>query len=148
VVDYTKETVDATAVNRGKWDKIIDAVGRRGWRPLLDDGGAVIAVGLPRPESESLPCTLCEVPSSPWCCCCLSAKKSHLIMQSVESADMQELAGLLAEGRLRSVVGKRLVGLSELLDAVVGHNQTLAQGRVVGKTVCSISAPAEDMHRE
>ena len=149
VVDYTKETVDAAAVNLEKWDKIIDAVGRPGWRPLLNIGGAVIAVGLPRPESECVLCTLCEVLCSPWCCCCLSSKKSHLIAQSVEAADMQELAGMLAEGSLRSVVGKRLAGLSELPDALAGHSQTLGQGRVVGKTVCSISsATAEDMHRE
>ena len=70
-------------------------------------------------------------------------------MQSMEAADMQELAGMLAEGSLRSVVGKRLAGLSELSDALAGHSQTLGQGTVVWKTVCSISsANAEDMHWE
>lgn len=138
VVDYTKETVDG----RDQYDKIIDAAGRSGWRPLLRNGGAVIAVALPRPESECVPCAVCEVICSPWCCCCLSSKKSHSIMQSVDVADMQELADMFSAGSLRSVVGTRLAGLGELPEALAsgGHGST-------GKTVVFIGA-AEEMDRD
>ena len=148
VVDYTTETVEAAATARGKYDKIIDAVGRPGWRSLLNDDGALIAVGLPRPESECVPCVLCEVLCAPWCCCCLSSKKTHSFMQAVETADMQELAGMLEEGSLRSVVGKRLAGLGEVPDALAGHSQTLGQGRTVGKTVVRIGVTPQEMQRE
>lgn len=143
VVDYKKGTVDAAAEN-DKYDKIIDAVGRPGWRPLLKPGGAVVAVALPHPESECIPCVLCKVVCSPCCCCCLSSKKSHALMQSVKVADMQELAGMLAEGSLRAAIGRRLVGLGELPDALAEHGL----GHCVGKTVVVLGEPAEDMERE
>ena len=143
VVDYRKESLEATE----PYDKIIDAVGRPGWRALLNPGGAVVAVALPHPERECVPCSLCEVLCSPWCCCCLSSKKSHLMAQSVNAADMQELAGMLAEGSLRAVVGRRLDGLSELPDALAGHSATLGQGHCVGKTVACIGAVPGEMQR-
>jgi NADPH:quinone reductase-like Zn-dependent oxidoreductase len=147
VVDYKKECVDAAAASN-KFDKIIDAVGRSGWRPLLNPGGAVVAVALPHPESECIPCTLCQVVCSPCCCCCLTSKKWHAFMQSVEVADMQELAEMLAAGSLRAVVGQRLAGLGEVPDALVGHSATLGQGHCVGKTVVSIGAHPEEMQRK
>jgi hypothetical protein len=35
--------------------------GRASWRPLLSNGGAVVAVALPRFEWECVPCAVCEV---------------------------------------------------------------------------------------
>jgi len=148
VVDYKTESVDSMAAANGKYDKIIDAVGRPGWRQLLKPGGAVVAVSLPHPEWECVPFTLCEIVCSPWCCCCLSSKKSLPFMQSVKVADMQELAGMLSEGSLRAVLGRRLVGIGEIPDALAGHSTTLGQGHCVGKTVVSIGVTQEKMQRE
>ena len=63
-------------------------------------------------------------------------------MQSVDVADMQELADMFSAGSLRSVVGTRLAGLGELPEALAsgGHGST-------GKTVVFIGA-AEEMDRD
>jgi len=51
VVDYRKESIEAVAAAGAKYDKIIDAVGRSGWRQLLNPHGELVAVALPSPES-------------------------------------------------------------------------------------------------
>jgi len=161
VVDYRKESVEAAAARMAeeevrtedaggpaggvKYDKIIDAAGRPGWRPLLKPHGAYVAVALPYPESECVPCVLCSVLCSPWCFCCLSSKTSHVFMQSVSQADLEELAVMLGEGKLRATVGRRLVGMSGLPDALAEHSATIGLGHSQGKTVAffgeSESAP-------
>lgn len=140
VVDYRKESVDA---GPGAYDKIIDAVGRPGWRQLLSPSGSVVAVALPHPESECVPCVLCSVVCSPWCCCCMSAKKSHLFIQAVKKADLEELSLMMADGRLRASVGKKLVGIGELPGALAGQSSTIGLGHCEGKTVISM----EEMQR-
>ena len=83
----------------------------------------MVAVALPHPERECVPCSLCEVLCSPWCCCCLSSKKSHLIMQSVNAADMQELQRGIrrANMSLSTIPGARKLG------AAIKHNPWLAR---------------------
>ena len=141
VVDYRKESIDATGVT---FDKIIDAVGRLGWHPLLSPGGIHVAVALPNPESECLSecvvCNLCAVLCSPWCCCCLSSTQSYAFMQEVSASDMEELGGMLNEGTLRAELGRQLVGIDKLPDALAGHSTTIGQGHTVGKTVVTIDA--------
>ena len=137
IIDYKKETVEEAAEAAGvKYDKIIDAVGRPGWRPLLADQGDLVAVALPSPESEFIPCQLCSIICCFSCfCCCLSSKKSHIFMQSVDTADLEELAGMAGAGTLRPLVGLRLVGIDKVPDALAGHSETLGPGHRVGKTV-------------
>ena len=82
VVDYTRESIEDYASSEGiSFDKIIDAAGRPGWRPLLTPMGEVVHVALPYPESEWVICVLLSILFSPWCCCCLSSKKSHALLQ-------------------------------------------------------------------
>lgn len=148
VVDYRKKKIEDVAADGTKYDKIIDAVGRARWRQLLNPRGELIAVALPSPESEFVPCNVCRVICSPCCCCCLSSKKSHLFQQTVKTADLEELAGMVSEGRLCPTVGLRLSGIGELPDALVGHSATLGPGHRVGKTVVSFGVGSEKMHRE
>lgn len=148
VVDYRKESIEAVAAASAKYDKIIDAVGRSGWRKLLNPHGELVAVALPNPESECVPCSVCQVICSPCCCCCLSSRKAHAFMQSVKTADLEELTAMVAEGRLQPTVGVRLAGIGELPDALAGHSATLGPGHRVGKTVISIGVVSEKMHRE
>jgi len=150
VVDYKKESVEQAAAAAGeRYDKIIDAVGRLGWHRLLKPKGSHVAVALPNPESECVPCSLCAIACSPWCCCCLSSSKSHMFMQEVRAADMDELAKMVADGQLRPVLGLRLVGISEVPDALAGHSETLGQGHRTGKTVVSLrGVHSESMERE
>ena len=136
VVDYKVGTVETASAGR-KYDKILDMAGRPGCRKLLTPTGDYVAVALPYPESECVPCALFTVLCSPCCCCCLSSKKSHAFMQSVEASDLQELTTMVSEGKLRVVVGTRLEGLEALPDAYAGHGTA----RVAGKTVV-------EMHRE
>ena len=138
----------ASLLARMKYDKIIDAAGRTGWRRLLNPKGALVAVALPHPESECIPCELCSLACSPYCCCCLSSKKSHPFMQSVKSADMDELVQMVADDKLRPVLGLRLAGINALPDALAGHSSTLGQGHRKGKTVVTLSVESESMDRE
>ena len=149
VIDYRREDVLAASLSaRMNYDKIIDAAGRTGWRRLLNPKGALVAVALPNPESECIPCQLCSLACSPYCCCCLSSKKSHPFMQSVKSADMDELAQMVADDKLRPVLGLRLAGIDALPDALAGHSSTLGQGHRKGKTVVTLSVESESMDRE
>ena len=155
VVDYRKESVEATAKATGtKFDKIIDCVGRPGWYKLLKPNGSLVAVALPYPDTECIPCALCSVMCSPCCCCCLSSRKSYGLLQEVKAADLEELLGMQSEGKLRAAVGCRLVGIDQLPDALAGHSATTGLGHCTGKTVVSfadgstIAVPEnEDMHR-
>lgn len=143
IIDYKKETVEGASAGV-KYDKIIDAVGRSGWRPLLAARGALVAVALPSPESELIPCQLCSIICCFSCfCCCISSKKSHVFMQSVETADLEELASMTSAGTLRPLVGLRLVGIDKIPDALAGHSDTLGPGHRVGKTVAFMAQTSE-----
>ena len=147
VVDYRKESVEAAARACGvRYDKILDVSGKFGWRPLLKPGGSLIAVALP--ESECVPCVLCSIVSSPCCCCCVSSKKAHAFMQAVTAADMDELASMVADGKLRVVLGLQLSGIGAVPDALAGHSATNGQGHRKGKTVISLGISSEVMVRE
>ena len=146
VVDYKKESVEAAATAAGVlYDKILDIAGRYGWRRLLRPSGTLVAVALP--ESECVPCVLCSIVCTPWCCCCLSEKKSHAFMQSVNAADLDELATMVADGRLRVQIGLRLSGIDDVPDALAGHSSTLGQGHRSGKTVVALAISPEKMKR-
>jgi len=149
VVDYRKESLESVAAaGLERYDKIIDCVGRSGWRQLLNAHGELVAVSLPNPESECVPCSACSVVCSPWCCCCLSRKKAHLFMQKVDAADLEELAAMVGDGRLAPAVGRRLEGIGALPDALAGHSATLGLGHRTGKTVVTVGVVSEKMHRE
>ena len=153
VVDYRVESVvaAASAASAGgqaggiRYDKIIDVAGRYGWRQLLAPHGQLVAVALP--ESECVPCVLCSIVCTPWCCCCLSGKTTHAFMQQVRAADLEELAGMVADGQLRVVMGLTLHGLEEVPDALAGHSATTGQGHRKGKTVVALAVGAEEMRR-
>ena len=143
VVDYRTESVEAAAATAGgRYDKIIDVAGRYGWRRLLNSKGSLVAVALP--ESECVPCVLCSIICSPCCCCCLSAKKSYAFMQAVDATNLDELAGMVADGKLRVIMGLQLNGISEVPAALAGHSQTTGQGHRKGKTVITLAAAAPD----
>lgn len=134
VVDYKTENLELKCGGE-KFDRIIDCVGNRspaGWRRLLKRDGALVAVSLPSPESECVPCCLFRVVCFPCCCCCLLQQKFHAFMQEVRTADLQELSDMLAAGTLRVVTGKRFSGLAEVSDA-------LCHGHTAGKKVISIA---------
>ena len=148
VIDYWKESIDSASVAAGAtYEKVIDAVGRSGWRKLLSSHGEVVAVGLPNPESECVPCNVCRVACSPCCCCCFSSKKSHLFMQTVEASDMAELARMACDGELRPVLGLKLKGIEEVPAALAGHSASLGQGHRIGKTVVALGVRPESMDR-
>lgn len=128
VIDYTKQSIEAHAVAAGgsgggvKYEKIIDAVGRYRWRHLLSSHGVLVAVALPDSEAECVPCELCYVACfSSFCCCCLSSKKSETFMQTVSTADLEQLAALSEEGSLRPLLGLRLQGIDRIPDALADH---------------------------
>ena len=148
VVDYRTESVEAAAkADSEQYDKILDLAGRYGWRGLLKPSGSLVAVALPS-QSECIPCVLCSVVCSPCCCCCLSPKKSHAFMQAVTPADMEELAGMVTDGKLRVVLGLQLSGIHEVPAALADHSETTGQGHRKGKTVISFAAKPETMTRE
>lgn len=147
VVDYRTEDVAAAARAAGvRYDKILDVAGRYGWRRLLNPEGSLVAVALP--ESECVPCVLCSIICTPCCCCCLSSKKSYAFMQAVTTADMDELAQMVADGTLRVVLGLQLNGIDAVPDALAGHSATTGQGHRKGKTVISFAVRSEVMARE
>ena len=146
VLDYRKETVEAATKASGeRYDKILDVAGRYGWRPLLKPNGSLVAVALP--ESECVPCVVCSIACAPWCCCCLSPKKSHAFMQTVRLSDLDELASMIADGELRVVLGLQLSGIGEVPDALAGHSATKGQGHRSGKTVISFAVRSDRMER-
>ena len=71
-------------------------------------------------------------------------------MQSVEAADMDALAAMVGDGRLRVALGLQLRGIEQVPDALAGHSATTGQGHRKGKTVITIDTAvvAEKMHRE
>ena len=151
VVDYRTESVEAAAKAAGvRYDKILDIVGRYGWRKLLTPNGSLVAVALPQSEchGECIPCVMCSIVCTPWCCCCLSSKKSLAFMQAVTAADMSELAGMVAEGKLRVVMGLQLSGIAAVPDALAGHSATTGQGHRKGKTVISFAVDVDRMKRD
>lgn len=144
VIDYAKETIEGYSKTRGnvKYDTIIDAVGRPKWRHLLNRSGKLVAVALPYPETECVPCALCRVACfSSFCCCCLSSKKSKLFMQTVSTRDLRFLAQMVSEGNLRPTLGLKLEGLESIPDALADHFDVsvgFSRGHRVGKTVVSL----------
>jgi NADPH:quinone reductase-like Zn-dependent oxidoreductase len=148
VVDYTKQSVTDHAIAAGlTYNKILDIVGRPGWRRLLRPSGAVVAVALPDPTSECVPCQMCRVACSPWCCCCASTKKAHIFLQAVAAADLAELAQMAEAGKLRVVLGLRLTGIEQVPDALAGHSATLGQGHRTGKTTVTLAVDPQTMRR-
>lgn len=146
VVDYRHENVEEASRAGGmRYDKILDVAGRYGWRKFLKPNGSLVAVALP--ESECVPCVMCAIACSPCCCCCVSSKKSHLFMQSVNATDLDELASMVANGKLRVVLGLQLSGISTVPDALAGHSDTTGQGHRKGKTVVSFDLQPAKMKR-
>ena len=60
---------------------------------------------------------------------------------------MELLPRMLAEGKLRVVLGLQLSGIHEVPDALAGHSATTGQGHRKGKTVISFAAKPETMAR-
>jgi NADPH:quinone reductase-like Zn-dependent oxidoreductase len=130
VIDYTAQDVaDITAGTQ--YDRIIDAVGRvpSVWRRLLKPDGVLIAVSLPSPESECVPCQLFRVMCFPCCCCCLCSQKFYTIIQEVKTADLKELTSMLEAGTLKPAIVLHLSGLSAIPDALSGHRKTSLKSR-------------------
>ena len=101
VIHYTTEDVTGT------YDRIVDLVGNRtpsNWRRLLKADGALVAVSLPNPESEWVPCQLSRVLCFPCCCCCFCSQKFLPFMQEVRKCDLEELVSMLEAGTLRPAI--------------------------------------------
>jgi len=145
VIDYTKETIEGYSKAHGnvKYDTIIDAVGRYSWRHLLAPSGALVAVSLPNPETECVPCGLCHVACfSSFCCCCLFSRKSKAFMQTVSTRDLSFLANLVRDGKIRPALGLKLESLDAIPDALADHfdaSNSFSRGHRVGKTVVTLS---------
>lgn len=56
---------------------------------MLAAKGEVIHVSPPFAPSEFALCHICMVLCTPYCCCCLSAKRSHPFMQDVKAEDLE-----------------------------------------------------------
>lgn len=148
VIDYTKQDPTDAAE---PFDRILDLVGNHGpaeWLPLLKDDGALVAVTLPNPESECVPCQLLSVACFPWCCStsCFSVRsqKFYTFMQEVSTADLEELASMLRDGTLVPAVAQSLSGMAAIPDALSGHSGTLGLGHTKGKTVITIGGDAAE----
>ena len=125
----------------GTYDRIVDLVGNRtpsNWRRLLKADGALVAVSLPNPESEWVPCQLFRVLCFPCCCCCFCSQRFLPFMQEVRKCDLEELVSMLEAGTLRPAIVQHLSGLSAVPDALGGHSNTVGLGHTVGKTVINI----------
>ena len=61
---------------------------------------------------------------------------------------MELLARMLAEGKLRVVLGLQLSGIHEVPDALAGHSATTGQGHRKGKTVISFAVDVDRMKRD
>ena len=60
---------------------------------------------------------------------------------------MEQLARMVAEGKLRVVLGLQLSGIHEVPDALAGHSATTGQGHRKGKTVISFAVKPETNRR-
>ena len=60
---------------------------------------------------------------------------------------MELLARMVAEGKLRVVLGLQLSGIHEVPDALAGHSATTGQGHRKGKTVISFAVKPETNRR-
>lgn len=113
VVDYRGDVEQQ--LSGLSFDKILDLAGRGGWRPLLKREGDYVAVALPNPKTECIPCTLLSV------LCCFPTR-GRLFKQTVDAGDLEELARMLDGGELRAHVGLKLEGLEQLVVEVMGEN--------------------------
>jgi NADPH:quinone reductase-like Zn-dependent oxidoreductase len=120
VIDCKKEGLE-TQKNIGKYDKIIDIVGRFGWFRPLNLGGEIISVALPK--SECIPCILCRISFTSGCCYCLTSKRSHVFMQKVNVEDLKKLGNMLVSGNLRSIVSRH-VGIESIPNLLAENIQT------------------------
>ena len=91
----------------GTYDRIVDLVGNRtpsNLRRLLKADGALVAVSLPNPESEWVPCQLFRVLCFPCCCCCFCSQRFLPFMLEVRKCDLEELVSMLEAGTLRPAI--------------------------------------------
>jgi len=144
VVDYTREDYHDGADD--SYDRVVDCVGqRRGTLPptackgILKPDGVFVSVG----ASEStcgfiafaLKLTLCAA------CCGYGGSQTFAFLSSApDSADLDYMRGLLADGRLRPHVGHRFASLDGAAEAF----EVLGSGHAAGKVVVAVdgSAPA------
>eukprot|EP00943_MAST-04B_sp_MAST-4B-sp1_P007667 g7667.t1 len=131
VIDYKKEELK-TQKNVGKYDKIIDIVGRFGWFQFLNSGGEIVSVALPK--SEFIPCILCRISFVSGCCFCLASKKSHVFMQKVNVEDLKKVGNMLVSGKLRAIFSRH-VGIEAIPKLLAGNIQTNRIGHTAGKIV-------------
>jgi NADPH:quinone reductase-like Zn-dependent oxidoreductase len=130
VVDYTKE--DFTQSSE-RFNLMIDIAGSRSYlrfRRVLTDGAIVVVVGAKM--SASLLGPLKHMAATKL----LSIGRSHSVkffVAKVGTDDLSQLAGMMQDGRLRSVIDRRF-GLGDATEAI----RYLGEGHARGKVVIEI----------
>jgi NADPH:quinone reductase-like Zn-dependent oxidoreductase len=135
VVDYTKDDLAQTAE---RYDLIIDNVGNRSlsdMRSVLTDDGTYVLVGGGGPEDMTWGFGflggMVKRKVAGW----FTDQTLTFMLANVRTPDLEYLAGLMAEGKLKSVIDRRYP-LAEAPEAV----RYLETGRARGKVVIDVAA--------
>jgi NADPH:quinone reductase-like Zn-dependent oxidoreductase len=135
VIDYTKEDF---AEHPERYDLVIDNVGNRSlsdMRSVLKDDGTFVLIGGGGPEDMTwgfgFVGGMIHRKVAGW----FTDQTLTFMIASVKTADLDYLAGLMTEGKLKSVIDRRYP-LAETPDAV----RYLETGRARGKVVIQVAA--------
>ena len=122
VVDYTQEDITAEEI---RYDLVFDVAAYRPvsrYKKILSPGGIYIMAGGSLRRMFQL-----------WLKSIAGAKNMKIIVARITQEDLQFMADLLKEGKIKSVIDKRFP-LSETADAI----RYLEEGRARGKVVITI----------
>ncbi|MGH8441676.1 MAG: NAD(P)-dependent alcohol dehydrogenase [Nevskiaceae bacterium] len=135
VIDYTREDL---ADSTERYDLIIDNVGTRSlsdMRSVLKADGTLVVVGGGGPDDMvwgfGFFGSMIQRTVAGW----FTEQDLKFMLASVTTADLEYLAGLITEGRMKSVIDRRYP-LAEAPDAV----RYLETGRARGKVVIEVAA--------
>jgi len=135
VIDYTKQDLVESAQ---RYDLIIDNVGNRSlgdMRSVLTDDGTYVLVGGGGPEDMTWGFgffgSMIKRTVVGW----FTDQNLKFMLAQVKTADLEYLTGLMAEGKVKSVIDRRYP-LAEAPDAV----RYLETGRARGKVVIQVAA--------
>jgi NADPH:quinone reductase-like Zn-dependent oxidoreductase len=134
VVDYTREDFRRAGV---RYDAIVDNVGNHpllSLRAALTPDGTVVVVGGEKGDPWLGPVTrlLGAVVLSPFV-----SQRFEPFLAHLDGRDLEHLAGLMAEGRLRAAIDRRYP-----LEQVAAALEYLESGRARGKVVVTIADDA------
>jgi NADPH:quinone reductase-like Zn-dependent oxidoreductase len=134
VIDYTKEDL---AASPQRYDLVIDNVGNRSlsdMRSVLKDDGTFVLVGGGGPEDTKWGFGflggMVKRKVAGW----FTDQTLTFMLANVRTPDLEYLAGLMAEGKLKSIIDRRYP-LAETPDAI----RYLETGRARGKVVIDVA---------